>query len=202
MKKLLLAVVLGAIGSTPAFAQEESDTENTREGVRVEGRLMWERLNDPQEDVGINYELGSGLSFGGEVGVDFAVSDTVVLGPYFNYEASTIETCDGDFCVSSGGYWAAGLHVGIITGDKGMVYVKGGYGQQTVDANGAVLVNGSLVDIDDSESGGGYNFAGGYEHSFSGTFYGRVELGISESYDIYGLDFQRANAGVALGARF
>lgn len=203
MKKFMLAVALGALASAPAYAQDNSEETNSREGVRVEGRIMWERLNDPQEDVGINYELGSGLSFGGEIGVDFAVSDTVVVGPYAQYEVSTVETCEGDLCVSSGGYWAAGVHVGIITGDSGMFYVKGGYGQQTVDVTGPVeIAPGQVINIDDSETGGGYNFAGGYEHSFSDNIYGRVELGISESYDIYTLDFQRANIGVALGARF
>ena len=203
MKKLLMAVALGAVATTPAFAQDQTEA-NSRTGVRLEGRVMWERLNDPQEDVGINYELGSGISFGGEVGFDFAVSDTVVVGPYGLYEASTVEECDGNnFCVSSGGYWAVGLHVGIKTGDKGMVFVKGGYGQQTIDAVGPVEVQpGTFINVDDSETGGGYNFAGGYEHSFSRNFYGRVELGISESYDIYTLDFQRANIGVALGVRF
>ena len=202
MKKLMLAVALGAAVSTPAFAQDETENQNSRDGVRIEGRVMWERLNDPQEDVGINYELGSGLSFGGEVGVDFPVSETVVVGPYFNYEVSTVETCEDDFCVSSGGFWAAGLHVGIITGENGMFYLKGGYAQQTVDAEGAIVIDNTLVNIDESETGGGYNIAGGYEHSFTSNLYGRVELGISETSDIYGLDFQRANAGVALGARF
>ena len=79
MKKLILAAALGAVATTPALAQDYDEGTETlaesRDGVRIEGRVMWERLNDPQEDVGINYELGSGVSFGGEVGVDFAVSD-------------------------------------------------------------------------------------------------------------------------------
>jgi outer membrane immunogenic protein len=205
MKKLLFAVALGAVATTPALAQDADSVADTRSGLRLEGRVMWERLNDPQESVGINYELGSGLSFGGEIGYDIAVSSNVVVGPYALYEASTVEECDvNNFCVSSGGYWAAGVHVGIVTGPKGMVYIKGGYGQQTIDAVGPIegATPGTFINVDDSETGGGYNFAGGYEHSFSKNFYGRIELGISESYDIYTLDFQRANVGVALGARF
>ena len=204
----MFAVALGAMVSTPALAQdydEGADTlAETRDGVRIEGRVMWERLNDPQEDVGINYELGSGVSFGGEIGVDFPVSSNVVVGPYALYEASSVEECDANnFCVSSGGYWAVGAHVGIVTGENGMVFIKAGYGQQTIDAVGPVEVSpGTFINVNDSETGGGYNFAGGYEHSFSSNFYGRVELGISESYDIYTLDFQRANVGVALGLRF
>lgn len=205
---LALAGLAAALAPVSAMAQDYDDPARSsaienKSGVRVEGRVMWERLNDPEEDIGINYELGSGVAFGGEVGFDFPIGENIVLGPYANYEASSVESCDGAFCVSSGGYWAAGLQLGLVTGAQGMVYGKIGYGEQTIDVLGPIdLGGGEIVNIDESEKGGGYNAAIGYDHSFSENFYGRVELGISESYDIYGFDFQRVNAGVALGARF
>ena len=200
MKKLLLAVALGAIVTTPAYAQDSFVA--AKDGLRVEGRANWERINDPEEDIGINYELGSGIALGGEVGYDFPVSQNVVVGPYANYETSSVESCEGDFCVSSGGYWAAGLHAGVIVGESGMVYGKIGYGQQTIDVVGPLNIDGTIVNFDESESGGGYNFGLGYDHSFGQNFYGRADLTISESYDIYGFDFQRVTAGITLGARF
>nr|WP_137676908.1 porin family protein [Parerythrobacter lutipelagi] len=206
MKYLILGLAASAVLAQPAIAQDYEDrAENTpasKDGLRIEGRVMWERINDPEEDIGINYELGSGVAFGGEIGYDFYVSDSVVVGPYANYETSSVESCEGNFCVSSGGYWAAGIHAGFMTGGNGMIYGKLGYGQQTVDIEGPLDINGTIVNFDESESGGGYNAAFGYDHSFSENLYGRVEVGISESYDIYGFDFQRANVGVALGARF
>lgn len=202
MKRLILVAALGAVVSTPAAAQDSLVA--MKDGLRIEGRANWERINDPEEDIGINYELGSGVSFGGEVGYDFPVSDNVVVGPYFNYETSSVESCDGQFCVSSGGYWAAGLHAGVMVGESGMVYGKLGYGQQTVDVEGPLDVDGfgTIVVFDENESGGGYNFGMGYDQSFGENFYGRVELTVSESYDIYEFDFQRVTAGIALGVRF
>ena len=201
MKKLLLAAVLCAAVSTPAFAQDGD--ASSKEGLRVEGRVMWENLNDPVDDLGIVFEFGSGVSYGGEIGYDIAVSESVVVGPYANYELSSIEECDFDFCVGSGGYWAAGIQVGLVVGDSGMAYLKGGYGQQTIDAAGPVEVApGVFENIEDSESGGGYNFALGYEQGFGDTFYGRAEVSISESYDIFGFDIQRGALGISLGARF
>ena len=170
-------------------------------GFRVEARGFYENINDPEDD--IVYEFGNGIGGGAEVGFDFPVSDTVVVGPYALYEFSSIETCDGDFCVSTPNYWAVGLHVGFSTGSQGMVYGKLGYGQQEARAEGTLVDDfGDPFFVDESETGGGYNFAFGYDHSFGDTLYGRAEIGVSESYDIFGFDLQRGQAAIALGARF
>lgn len=200
MKIITVAAVLAAVVSTPALAQE--GPVQGKDGIRIEGQVAWERLNDPELDQGINYELGSGISYGGEIGFDFPVSNRVVVGPYANYSASTVEECEGQLCVSSGGYWAAGIHAGLLVGANGMVYAKAGYGQQTIDLVGPFNDNGTIINFDESETGGGYNFGLGYDHSFGENFYGRIETTISESYDIYGFDFQRSTVGVSLGARF
>lgn len=200
MKFMTAAVVLAAVISTPALAQE--GPIEGKDGVRIEGRVAWERINDPELDQGINYELGSGIAYGGEIGFDFPVSDRVVVGPYGQYNGSTVEECDGQLCVTSGGYWAAGIHAGLLVGTNGMVYAKAGYGQQTIDLTGPFDDGFGLINFDESETGGGYNFALGYDHSFGQNFYGRIETSISESYDIYGFDFQRSTIGVSLGARF
>ena len=143
------------------------------------------------------------MGFGAEVGYDIVVSDSLVVGPYANYDLSTIEDCAEGFCVSSGNYWAAGVHVGFALDENGMIYGKIGYGQQTIKAEGPVEITpGTIEFFDADETGSGYNFAFGYEHSFGETFYGRAELSISESSDIFGLDFQRSSLGVAMGARF
>ncbi|RJY09666.1 outer membrane beta-barrel protein [Aurantiacibacter aquimixticola] len=202
MKNLLIAAALGAVVATPAYAQDLNPAAEDKAGARIEGRVFWERINDPEEDIGINYELGSGVGFGGEIGYDIPVSETVLVGPYAQYSASTVETCELHLCVSSGGYWAAGLQVGFITGQSGMVYGKLGYGQQTVDLVGPFEFEGETFNFDESESGGGYKFALGYDHSFSENIYGRIDLSVSESYDIYDFDFQRTTIGIGIGARF
>lgn len=178
-------------------------------GFRVEARGFYENINDPEDD--IVYEFGNGIGAGAEVGFDFAASDNIVVGPYGVYEFSSIESCEGDLCVSTPNYWAVGLHVGLTTGAQGMIYGKLGYGQQEariegtlVDEFGDPLIdpNGNPIFVDETETGGGYNFAIGYDHSFGETFYGRAEVGVSESYDIFTFDLQRGQIAIALGARF
>ena len=66
MKIITVAAALAAVVSTPALAQE--GPVQGKDGIRIEGQVAWERLNDPELDQGINYELGSGISYGGEIG--------------------------------------------------------------------------------------------------------------------------------------
>lgn len=208
MKKLVLAAAAAALLPVPAFAQDreynEDDYEPTaRDGLRIEGRVHYERINDPDEANAIDYELGSGIGFGGEIGYDVAVSDSIAVGPFVTYDVSTIEECDLDLCVSSGGYFVAGLHAGFALGPNSQLYAKGGYSSLTIDVEGSLDDGfGNTVFVDDSETGGGFHFAFGYEQGFGRNAYGRVELGVGENSDIYGFDFQRTNIGVAFGTRF
>ena len=212
MKKTAIALAIASIAlPTMASAQDDyvNEEENTQKsaahkaGFRVEGRAFYENITDPEEDIGIVYEFGNGVGAGVEFGADFAVSDTVVLGPYVTYDFSSMENCEDGACLSTPTYWAVGLHAGIVTGSKGMVFAKLGYGEQEVTLEGTFIdpVDGPIL-VDETESGGGYNFALGYEHGFGGPLYGRVEVGVSESYDIYGFDLQRGFVGLGLGARF
>lgn len=208
MKKLVLAAAAVALLPVPAFAQdadiyddEEAAAPSARDGLRAEARVWYERIGDPEDDV--IYELGEGIAFGGEIGYDIAVSDSVVVGPFVGYDVSTIEECDGSFCVSSDGYLTVGLHAGFVTGLNSQAYVKAGYSSLTIKAEGPIDDGlGGTINIDDSQTGGGYEFAFGYEQGFGSNAYGRLELGVGEAYDIYGFDFQRTHVGVAMGVRF
>lgn len=174
-----------------------------KSGFRVEGRVFYERIDDPEEDIGIRYEFGDGVGGGVEAGYDLPVGETITVGPYFTYDFSSLETCEDGACFSTPEYWAAGLQVGFATGDTGLVYGKIGYGRQTVVLEGTVDdPDLGLVTIDSRESFGGYNFAFGYEHGFSDTIYARGEFGVSESYDVYGFDLQRGLFALSVGARF
>jgi outer membrane immunogenic protein len=209
MKKLLLAAVAAALMPVPAMAQDADayDSEDAapvaHDGLRIEGRVLFERINDPDEAAGINYELGSGVAFGGEIGYDIAVSDTIAIGPFASYEASSVEECDLGVCVSSDGYFVVGLHAGFASGTDSQFYAKAGYSQQTIAVEGTFNdpVFGQVV-LDESETGGGYQFAFGYEKGFGSNAYGRIELGIGENYDLYGFDFKRVSGGVGVGVRF
>ncbi|TIX49253.1 outer membrane beta-barrel protein [Alteraurantiacibacter aquimixticola] len=194
MKKTVAATMLCMAVSTPALAQE-ADTSNARDGVRIELRATYETptVSSLVEDDDV-YKLGSSFAFGGELGFDLALGDSVVMGPYGQYEVSTVESCDGGFCVSTTGYFEAGLHIGYATSDAGQVYGKLGYGRLGFETEG--------LGLDTTENGSGVAFALGYEHGFGENIYGRIEGGYADVGEVYGINFQRRHFGVAVGARF
>lgn len=195
MKKLYLAALAACAVAQPAFAQDV-EANHARDGLRIEARAMYETptvssLVD-EDDI---FKLGSAFAFGGEIGYDIAVSDKLVVGPYVNYEFSTVEACDefGD-CVSAKDNFAGGLHLGYALGDGGQFFGKLGYARLALEAD--------IDNVQISDSGEGFQFAFGYEHGFGKNLYGRAEFGYADNGDIFGLNFQRRHAGVALGARF
>ena len=211
MKKIITVLALAGV-MLPAAAQAQDAYDDVdgdyvssaedKAGLRVEGRLFYERIGDPEDTV--IYELGDAVGFGGEIGYDIAVGENIVVGPYANYDISTIESCDVDLCVSSDGFWAAGLHIGFTSGDSGLLYGKLGYSQQSLTVEGEFFdeLSGQTIILDENEKGGGYNFAFGYEQGFGSTAYGRLEVSISENYDLFTFDFQRTAIGASIGARF
>ena len=215
MRMTVLALALaGAALPSAALAQDSYEDAYTEEageyvssaevksGFRIEARGFYERLDDPVTDANIVYEFGNGFGAGVEAGYDFAVGENVTVGPYVTYDFSSLETCDSGFCLTAPEYWAAGLQVGLASGESGLVYGKLGYGQQTVELTGSGNDGFGEFTLDERVSKGGYNFAFGYEHGFGDTVYARGEIGVSESYDIFGFDLQRGLFALALGARF
>ena len=195
MKYLVSAAVLACGLAQPAFAQDAEETTNDKAGLRIEGRLIYETPTVSNvEEEGDVYKLGSAVAFGGEVGFDIAVGKSVVVGPYANYEFSSVENCDGADCVSETDSYTVGLQIGVKVGSNGMIYLKGGYASMGLEAS-----DGSLSF---KERGNGIGGAIGYERGFGEHLYGRVEFGYSDNGKIFGIDFQRRHAGIALGARF
>lgn len=219
MKKIVLALAMAGV-CMPVAAQAQGEYEETddyvtgaeyKSGLRVEGRVFYENISDPAEiryegiyyyEVGETVEFGNGIGVGLEAGYDFPISDNVTMGPYFTYDFSSLETCEEGVCFTAPEYWAAGLQLGLASGDTGLLYGKIGYGQQTVALQGSFQDGGITYDVDARETFGGYNFAMGYEHGFSETIYARGEFGASGSKDVWGYDLQRITLGVSVGARF
>lgn len=200
MKAIYFAGAALAVLAQPAFAQDAAG--NSKAGFRIEARAMYEtptiegeELFEDDDDL---YKLGSAFAFGGEAGFDLAVSDSFVVGPYVNYEKSTVESCvDGD-CLRADSSWSAGAQLGFLVGTAGMVYGKIGYTELTLEAD--INVDGFV--LSGTDSSGGIGGAIGFEQGFGRNLYGRLEGGYAEVGEIYGIDHQRRYAGVALGARF
>lgn len=194
MKYTYLVAALACGLAQPALAQDEGGNAD-KAGFRLEARATLETptVSSVIEE-GDVYKLGSATAWGGEAGFDIGVSDKVVLGPYGTYEVSSVENCDGADCVNATDNYAVGLHVGFLVGQRGMLYVKGGYASLGLEA----IIDG----VSTKERGDGVQGAIGYEHGFGRHFYGRVELGYSDNGEIFGISFQRRHAGLAVGARF
>lgn len=210
MAKFLCGVALAAMLAVPAAAQDDTAggeyeiVDTARDGLRIEGRAMFESISDPEEDEDIVYELGQAVSFGGEVGYDIAVSDNVTVGPFVTYEKSGVESCsDGDaFCVRANDFLAIGAQVGF-GGLTSQFYAKAAYTRLSVEAEGVIDDGfGQPFAVDEEVTGDGFQIAVGYEFGFGDNLYGRAEVAAGENYNIFDLDFQRVTAGVALGARF
>lgn len=118
----------------------------------------------------------------------------MVVGPYGQYEVSTVESSDGGFTVRSTDYIEAGLHIGVAIGGNGQVYGKLGYAQLGFETEG--------LGLDSTEEGTGVGFALGYEMGLGENLYARIEGGYADVGEVFGLDWQRRHFGVALGGRF
>lgn len=194
MKKLIVAALFAAGFASPAFAQEEGQT-NAKAGFRVEARAIYETptVSSIIEDDDV-YKIGSAVAWGGEAGFDIAVSSSVVVGPYVTFEKSSVKATDGADTLKVKDNLGAGLHVGYAIGSKGQIYGKVGYAKLRIEAQSGALSA--------TESGSGFQGAVGYEHGFGEIFYGRVEFGYGDNGRIGGINVQRRHAGVAIGARF
>lgn len=194
MKKFVFALAAAGV-LLPAAAQAQSEESNARDGFRIEARATYETptVSSVLEEDDV-FKIGSAFAFGGEIGYDAAVGDAVTVGPYAQYEFSTVETCEEGVCLGVDNYWEAGLALGYAVGSNGALYGKLGYGNMTVDAS----FDGETA----SESGGGIAFALGYELGFGKNLYGRLEGGYADVGEIDGINFQRRHFGVAVGARF
>ncbi len=197
MKKFVFAAAVAAAISTPAMAQ---DQDNAKSGARIEGRLMYETPTVSSlvtnNDI---FKIGSAVAYGVEAGYDFKVGKSVVVGPYVNFEKSSVENSDGVNVFKVKDNFAAGLHLGYALSEKGQIYLKAGYAKLRIGGQVEVAPN-TVVAFNDS--GSGVQGAIGYEQSFGKNFYGRVEFGYGDNGEIVGLNVQRRHAGIALGARF
>lgn len=188
MRMILAGAAALAAVASPAAAQ------NNYDGFRAEVRLGYETPTisiDGDDNV---YELGNAVSYGGEVGFDFAVSPTVTLGAYGSLEESGVELSDPSVAetLEIGANRQLGGRVGIGLGSV-LGYFKLGYSDMKLTIrDGAFTL---------SDRKGGYAAGIGVEGNLGKNAYWGLEINGSDFGEVDGVSLNRSQAALRLGFR-
>ncbi|HXH53900.1 MAG TPA: outer membrane beta-barrel protein [Sphingomicrobium sp.] len=185
MKKFVL--IAAAVALVPAAANAQDFT-----GGRAELRVGWE--TPTVSGAGEVFKIGSGPSFGGEVGADFRLGRTVVAGPYATFEASTVKECEEGDCLKVDNSFAAGGRVGFQVGGNGLIYGKLGYARIKLTAEDETF--------SESETEGGIEGGLGFEMNFGRIAYGKIEATYADYGKFFGINLQRRHVAAGVGLRF
>lgn len=193
MKKYMLLAAVAAMIPAAALAQ---DTD----GARIEARIGYETptvsYDDSWDDDDV-YKLGSAVSYGAEIGYDIKAGEKLRVGPYVNYELSSVKNCDSGVCGKVKGTWAAGARIGYALSERGVIYGKVGYADMKI----------RVTDGNFSETAGhgGIQAALGYEGNVGKSMYWKIEGVYSDNgelFDLEGVNVQRRQLVAGLGFRF
>jgi outer membrane immunogenic protein len=183
--KLMIGAALVA-ASAPAYAQDVS-------GFRVEGRASWDRSgsdfifpnpdfdedDEDSEEFLTGSDKRSDVTFGGELGYDFQIGSSFVLGAYagadFSSGSACVELVEDDMaCSGLDRTLTVGARAGVPIGGSSLIYVKGGYSNGKLD----VAYDPDLTDNDDDEPGDVFEFSETLSGYHAG---GGIEVGITPS---------------------
>jgi len=183
--QVAIAAVVAGLLAVPAQAQDVS-------GFRIEGRLGWEQVgtdatipnpDDDEDEDGDEFlaasDEGSDPTFGVELGYDFQLGSSFVLGAYAGADLSDTAMCaeliEDDFgCTELERTFTVGARAGLALGETSLVYVKGGYSNGKFETS----YDADVTDNDDDEPGAIEEFSGTTDGFHVG---GGVELGLTES---------------------
>ena len=217
MKYLLAASAVALAFAAPVAAQESP--AETASGLRIEGRIGLD-INevDTDFDDGVDAfessDSQSDLGYGAEVGFDFPVGESFVVGAYAGVDFSDAEYCSEVFgndvgCVEQGRNLTLGVRAGVPFGTNALGYVKGGY------SNGRINVSYEdfddvFDDFDDGDEVDGFHLGAGVEFGLGQNLYLKGEYvytnyngGRYEDTDIeFNTDLTRHQIMAGVGFRF
>lgn len=183
MKKIwTILPVVAAFSAAPAFAQDAGFS------ARAEVRAGYDELRAKLEidDSASTDKTGeSGLGIGAEVGVDFRVASTVLVGAYAGLDLSEVDDCRDVFggdeaCIDAGRNITVGLRAGLPLGEGNLIYVKGGYSHAKIRASYT-----EDVEDPDSETFSETDTVSGY-HLGAGVELGLGQLGLGDGLYLKG----------------
>ena len=203
MNKIVLTVV-ALVAAAPAAAQDVP-AATVRTGVRVEGRVGWDRpVFDVKASDGTESLEGSagksGVVYAGEIGYDALLGGTTVIGAYAGIEGSSVEECaevygDDEACIGAGRNITVGVRAGALFGSSGLAYLKGGY------SNGALTAEyrdpaAPGDNFDEQGELDGFHLGAGAELGFGRNVYGKLEY-VYSNYGDY--EYDDGTAAASLG---
>jgi len=163
-------------------------------GVRAEARIGYETPTVSND--GDVFRIDSAVSYGAEVGYDLRLGRSLVAGPYATYEFSSVDLCDGGFCLSESGTWGAGGRLGLAVSPRVLAYGKLGY------ARTRFTFRNPLTGAGGTASGGGVQGAIGINLKLSRHIYGLAEVNYSDFGTLLGVNLQRRHVAAGIGVRF
>ena len=183
---------LYCFGALVALAAPSAALANDYSGARVEARLGYETPTVSGD--GDVYKIGSAVSYGGEVGYDIAAGGNWTVGAYGTLEFSSVDLCDGAFCLNVDRNIGAGARVGYGFSGKYILYGKLGYANLKMTATDGV--------DSASESQGGIQGAIGFEGKMGKNAYWGAEANYGDYGKFEGINLQRRHVAAKVGFRF
>lgn len=220
-KIAILAAASLAAMATPAMAQTADEIPFS--GVRVGGEVGYDHIRSGStEDVDDTRDLKQsidGVTFGGVVGYDAPVGDSLRLGAEALFSGST---AGRDFDnenptvfnlgnVKANQEIYVGGRVGVVTNPSTMVYAKAGYTNQRFSVTGSdgTTTLDQKLDLDGWRVGAGAEFAVGRnayigaEYRYSNYGEGEVDFaGDTPDSSRFNLDSDRHQVVATAGVRF
>jgi outer membrane immunogenic protein len=185
MRKLTLFAVSAALVPSAAFADDAS-------GPRLEARFGYETPTISQAtDV---FKIDSAISYGAEAGYDLNFGGALTVGPYANYEFSSVKACDGADCLQVDGNLSVGGRVAYKIGGSASVYIKGAYSK--------LKIKGESATGTATESKSGPQGAVGATIGLGRNLYALGEISYSDLGDLGDFKLKRKNVAFGLGMRF
>jgi len=215
MNKLILAVALTAAAAMPAVAQDGGASPFTGPRVELHGGWDWIRARTHVTDGGTDTRFTDRNHdgfVGGQVGYDYAIRGSTVVGVFGSYDLSNNKECStaGSVtdCFKVNRNIEAGARIGQVFGGQNLVYLKGAYVNGRFGANSSDLATGAYVS--DHETRDGWRAGVGLERALGRHAYVKAEYNYSRYNRFHGdlgpedisLRVARQEALGGLGIRF
>ena len=181
-----LAATATAAFAAPAFAQ---DAPTTFTGPRAGVILGYDQIQPgrgPDSDIGSDHRA-QGLTYGGDLGYDAAIGNSLVIGAEGEVTGSTGKVSNSPTNAAALGYGRVkagrdlyiGGRVGVRAAPSTLIYAKGGYTNQRLDltASDGTTETGAHYNLD------GYRVGAGVEQAIGGKAYAKVEYRYSNYGD-------------------